>query len=90
MGVLKGKVAIITGAGQGIGKAIALRFAREGADIVICDIATEKMKVVFLLQIYALGKFSKLLQHGCVISILFRTVTTEQEGIKVIFSWMSI
>ena len=46
MGVLEGKVAIITGAGQGIGKAIALRFAREGADIVICDIATENMKVV--------------------------------------------
>ncbi|MBI4596210.1 MAG: 3-oxoacyl-[acyl-carrier-protein] reductase [Candidatus Tectomicrobia bacterium] len=36
--ILKGKVAIITGAAQGIGKAIALKFAHEGADIVVSDI----------------------------------------------------
>jgi len=32
---LEGKVAVITGSGQGIGRAIALRFAQEGARIVI-------------------------------------------------------
>jgi NAD(P)-dependent dehydrogenase (short-subunit alcohol dehydrogenase family) len=32
------KVAIVTGAGQGIGKGVALRLAREGADIVAADI----------------------------------------------------
>ena len=32
------KVAIITGAAQGLGKAIALRYAREGANIVIADL----------------------------------------------------
>ena len=32
---LENQAAIITGAGSGIGRAIALRFAREGADIVI-------------------------------------------------------
>ena len=46
MGVLEGKVAIITGAGRGIGKAIALRFAKEGADVVICDVITENMEAV--------------------------------------------
>jgi NAD(P)-dependent dehydrogenase (short-subunit alcohol dehydrogenase family) len=33
-----GKTAIITGAGSGIGKAAALRFAREGANVVVLDI----------------------------------------------------
>ncbi len=38
---LKDKVAIITGAGQGIGKAAALRFAAEGAKVVVADINAE-------------------------------------------------
>ena len=39
---LKGKVALITGAAQGIGKSIALLLARNGADIVVSDINLEK------------------------------------------------
>ena len=35
---LQGKVALITGAGSGIGQAIALLFAKEGADIGVNDI----------------------------------------------------
>src|SRR3546814_4426420 len=37
MGALDGKIAIITGAGSGIGRASALRFAAEGAKLVIGD-----------------------------------------------------
>jgi 3-oxoacyl-[acyl-carrier protein] reductase len=39
--ILGGQVAMVTGAGQGIGKAIALRFAQEGADIAVLDINRE-------------------------------------------------
>src|SRR5262249_19703448 len=38
---LAGKTAIITGAAQGIGKAYALRFAREGARVVVADLRQE-------------------------------------------------
>ncbi len=38
MGNLKGKVTAVTGAGQGIGEAIALRLAEDGAIIAVCDI----------------------------------------------------
>ncbi len=35
---LSGKVSIITGAGQGIGRATAQKFAREGARVAVCDV----------------------------------------------------
>lgn len=38
MGLLEGKIALITGAARGIGKAIAIKFASEGADIAFTDL----------------------------------------------------
>jgi 3-oxoacyl-[acyl-carrier protein] reductase len=39
---LKGKVALVTGGAQGIGKAVALILARHGADVIVADVNLEK------------------------------------------------
>ena len=43
---INGKVALVTCAGQGIGPAIALRLANDGADVAIVDVNEEKIKAV--------------------------------------------
>ena len=40
---LQDKVAIITGAGRGIGQATAVKFATEGAKVVVCDLTPESV-----------------------------------------------
>ncbi|MCU1593112.1 MAG: 3-oxoacyl-ACP reductase [Frankiales bacterium] len=42
MSLLEGKIAIVTGAGSGIGRASAVRFAREGAHVVVADVRLAK------------------------------------------------
>ena len=53
---LEGKVAIVTGAAKGIGKAIALLFAEKGADIVLVDMDKDTSKVAS--EIDSLGRKS--------------------------------
>src|SRR5260370_13944617 len=57
---LEGKVALVTGSAQGIGRAIALRLAQEGADIVVDDRQLEGAQET-LKQVQALGR------RGCVV-----------------------
>jgi len=55
MGKLDGKIALVTGGAQGIGKAIALALAREGAQVVVSDINLEKARETCQ-EIESLGK----------------------------------
>src|SRR5262245_602477 len=43
---LKGKIAIVTGAGSGLGKATAQLFAQEGARVVVADISQRRAEAV--------------------------------------------
>jgi NAD(P)-dependent dehydrogenase (short-subunit alcohol dehydrogenase family) len=55
VGRLTGKVAIVTGAGSGIGRAVALAFAREGARVVANDRRTDGMGEETVAMIRAMG-----------------------------------
>ncbi|MFH1414007.1 MAG: 3-oxoacyl-[acyl-carrier-protein] reductase [Candidatus Omnitrophota bacterium] len=54
---LKDKVALVTGGARGIGRAIAMRFAKEGADVVIADVNIDQATKTAL-EIEALGRKS--------------------------------
>ncbi|MGH8515518.1 MAG: SDR family NAD(P)-dependent oxidoreductase, partial [Gammaproteobacteria bacterium] len=51
---LQGKVAVVTGGAQGIGRAIVLGLGREGAKIVVADLQADKAKNV-VDELQALG-----------------------------------
>lgn len=51
MGRLDGKVAAVTGAGRGMGRAHAVTLAREGADVLVCDVARQLSSVEYELAV---------------------------------------
>ncbi len=55
MGLLTGKVALVTGAARGIGRAIALEMAKEGADVAFTDLAVDENAQKTEKDIAALG-----------------------------------
>ena len=59
MKLLEGKVAIVTGAARGIGKAIALKFAAEGANIAFTDLVIDENGLATQKEIEALGVKAK-------------------------------
>jgi len=74
---LKGKVAIVTGAGHGIGREIALSLARNGAEVVVTDVTDAIFEVGK--QIEALG--SKALPLKCDVTDLEQAQDVEEKVI---------
>ncbi len=54
--ILEGKTAIVTGAGRGVGRAIALDFAKEGADVLVNYSASQGPAEEVVKQIEAMGR----------------------------------
>ena len=59
MKLLEGKVALVTGAGRGIGKAIAVRFAQEGANVAFTDLVVNEAVEETVKELKALGVKAK-------------------------------
>lgn len=59
MKLLEGKVALVTGAARGIGKAIALKFASEGANVAFTDLTIDENGLATQKEIEALGVKAK-------------------------------
>lgn len=62
MGLLENKTGVVTGAGQGIGRAIAMSYAREGARVVVADF-NEKMGIETVALIQQAGGQASFI-HG--------------------------
>ena len=84
---LAAKVALVTGAGQGLGEAIALRFARDGADVMCNDLNPDTANATAA-QVRALGRkaavFAGSVMDETVVQDLVAATVSELGGLDIL------
>ena len=66
----KEKVAVITGAGSGMGRYLAVLLAKDGADVCVCDVNEETLnETVAMLRKYNVSVSSHLLDVCCTLGV---------------------
>ncbi len=90
---LEGKVAVVTGGGTGIGRSIAIEFARAGADVVIASRRKEILEQVAS-EIETLGRNSLAVQtdvsHKADVEKLFQETTTRFKTVDILVNCASV
>ncbi|MBN2257613.1 MAG: enoyl-[acyl-carrier-protein] reductase FabL [Anaerolineaceae bacterium] len=85
-----GKTVLITGSGRGIGRAIALRFAEQGADVIINFVRNEKPAREVFERVMSLGRRALLVRANIAkledIDRLFESISTEFGGLDYFIS----
>jgi NAD(P)-dependent dehydrogenase (short-subunit alcohol dehydrogenase family) len=85
--IMKGKAALVTGAGSGIGRAIAILFAQEGANVAVNDIsgtsAEQTVKIIQQLGMNAIAVPADVAQENEVIMMVERVIQ-ELGGINIL------
>ena len=85
---LENKSTIITGAGRGIGKAIANKFLREGARVLLCDIVADRIEQTAN-ELSALGETHWLAGDVSQPSFCDAVVATAQQAFGGINVWLA-
>lgn len=88
MGQFEGKIALVTGSGRGIGRELALRFAREGADVVVNFFRNRQPAEETAAAIRACGRRALVIKANVgeleELATLYETIEQEWSGLDIL------
>jgi 3-oxoacyl-[acyl-carrier protein] reductase len=89
MGMLDGKIAIVTGAARGIGQSIAVKLATNGADIALCDLNADWLAETAA-KVQALGRraecYSVNVSEGAAVTATVKQIATDFGGVDILIN----